>query len=259
MAVARGIDDHIRRFRLAERKEQLFRLSAELILVAEDIDRDDDADEEIDQKADDADDAVGQISKHIARKLGQAGGDPVIEGVERVVDEILERLAPEHLGIDAVAQEVDDPLQLAGQTFGERGEAVNQLRNDHHAQHGNQGNAEQNRQRDGERLGNFLRLPLGLAALRQKGRKAQIEEHDDRVQQIRHGDAVKNRHDIADEPIDDSQNRVQPEHGDGKREHGGKDKKNEESLFERRRLVQPALRCVFFGLFFRIWRTVHDA
>lgn len=55
VAVARGIDDHIRRFRLAERKEQLFRLSAELILVAEDIDRDDDADEEIDQKADDAD------------------------------------------------------------------------------------------------------------------------------------------------------------------------------------------------------------
>ena len=27
--------------------------------------------------------------KHIARKLGQAGGDPVIEGVKRVVDEIL--------------------------------------------------------------------------------------------------------------------------------------------------------------------------
>lgn len=123
------------------------------------------------QKADDADDAVGQISKHIARKLGQAGGDPVIEGVERVVDEILERLAPEHLGIDAVAQEVDDPLQLAGQTFGERGEAVNQLRNDHHAQHGNQGNAEQNRQRDGERLGNFLRLPLVLQRFAKKGAK----------------------------------------------------------------------------------------
>lgn len=137
-----------------------------------------------------------------------------------------------------------------GRLLARRGEAVNQLRNDHHAQHGNQGNAEQNRQRDGERLGNFLRLPLGLAALRQKGRKAQIEEHDDRVQQIRHGDAVKNRHDIADEPIDDSQNRVQPEHGDGKREHGGKDKKNEESLFERRRLVQPALRRSFLRAFF---------
>jgi len=173
--------------------QQLFGLPQKLLAVFEHVHRHDQRDQQVKDTLDHTDDARGDVVQNGGGGVGQVGVfQPIDEHIQPLVQKLAHLHRPSGVAVEMRLYPVESVLGLCGQAFGNASHAVDDLRNDHQRQSGDQHDHQKQRQGDGKpacQLFGASRLQL---ASKPSG-KMPLQKISKGVEQIRQHQADKNR------------------------------------------------------------------